>query len=404
MKQGAREALSLTREDVIGDIMARAFVVCCRVVAALYVLAFALWYGLADGFKDFSGTPLGADFLNVYAAGILVDHGQAALAYDWGAHQQVEQAVVGYASSYFGWHYPPLFLAFAGLVACAPYLWAFALYIMGSFAGYFAVLRRLAPGTQTAFWAAAVFPGVFCNIANGQNGFITTTLFGLGFLCLEQNPWLAGIWFGLLAYKPQFFVVIPVVLAIGGYYRALLASVATALGGVALSWALFGTSVWQAFLKSTKLTQHIILEQGTTGWKKIQSVFSLARLWGCDITTSYALQGIVAALALLVTAWVWRRPTTLATRAAALCGAILLTTPYLLDYDLVILAVPIAFLARLGLETGFRAYEKILLALLWVLPLLARSWGDTVLLTPFLLIGLMGLCAARTCQSPSRAV
>ena len=367
------------------------------ILAAVYLLGFVAWYGTANGLKDHSGTPLGADFLNVYAAGLMTDRGQAASAYNWNAHSLVEQAVTGYASPYYGWHYPPMFLAVAGFVALAPYLWAFALYMAASFAGYWAVLRRLAPRTQAAFWALAAFPGVFCNIINGQNGFITAALFGAGFLHLEKRPWLAGVMFGLLAYKPQFFVVIPLLLMIGGYTRAFLATTATTLAGIALSWILFGTSAWQAFFASTKLTRHIILEQGSTGWQKIQSVFSLARMWGCGIATAYALQIIVAASALAVAAWIWRGKTTIPTRAAALCGAMLLTTPYLLDYDLVILAVPIALLTRQGLETGFRPYEKILLAFLWILPLLARNWGTAhILITPFLLIGLMSLCLSRS--------
>jgi hypothetical protein len=35
----------------------------------------------------------------------------------------------------------------------------------------------------------------------------------------------------------------------------------------------------------------------------------------------------------------------------------LLTTPYLFMYDMMVLAVPVAFLVRAGLRTGFRPYE-----------------------------------------------
>jgi hypothetical protein len=370
--------------------------VLAQVLVAEYALGFAIWYALADGLKDLSGTPLGADFLNVYAAGLMVWRGQAAVAYDWVAHRQIEQSVVGYAAPYFAWHYPPMFLAVAALVALLPYLWAFGLYLAAGLGGYWAVVRRIAPRTKETLWMLAAFPGVFANIINGQNGFITTALFGAGLLTLEERPWLAGAMFGLLAYKPQFFVVIPLILAVGGYGRAVLATFISALAGAALSWAVFGTVAWQAFFNSAALTQHIILEQGVTGWKKIQSVFSMVRMWGGDVPTAYMVQGLVALAALASAAWVWRRHATLATRAAALCAAILLMTPYVLDYDLVILAVPLAFLARQGMETGFRPYEKIILAGLWILPLVARLWGGhSIPLTPPLMMALMGLCLAR---------
>jgi hypothetical protein len=35
----------------------------------------------------------------------------------------------------------------------------------------------------------------------------------------------------------------------------------------------------------------------------------------------------------------------------------LLTTPYLFMYDVMVLAIPVAFLVRIGLKRGFRPYE-----------------------------------------------
>ena len=60
-------------------------------------------------------------------------------------------------------------------------------------------------------------------------------------------------------------------------------------------------------------------------------------------------------------------------KAAALAVGCLLATPYVLDYDLVVLAIAIAFFARHGFANGFRDYEITLLAAAWVVPLLARG-------------------------------
>ncbi len=46
-----------------------------------------------------------------------------------------------------------------------------------------------------------------------------------------------------------------------------------------------------------------------------------------------------------------------ALKAAALATGTLLATPYLAIYDMVVLAIPVAFLVRIGLRTGFRGYE-----------------------------------------------
>ena len=36
-----------------------------------------------------------------------------------------------------------------------------------------------------------------------------------------------------------------------------------------------------------------MLEQGDTGWHKIQSLFALVRLWGGGVPLAYAMQGAV---------------------------------------------------------------------------------------------------------------
>jgi hypothetical protein len=72
-------------------------------------------------------------------------------------------------------------------------------------------------------------------------------------------------------------------------------------------------------------------------------------------------------------AWLWRGSAAYELKAAALATASLLATPYVLDYDLVALAVAIAFFARHGLSCGFRDYEISVLGMAWIVPLLSRS-------------------------------
>ncbi len=367
------------------------------------LLTLVLWYATADGLKDSSGTPLGADFINVYAAGLLANAGSPEAAYNWGVHREIEQSVMGYAGPYFAWHYPPMFLAVAMLTATVPYLWAFALYLAGGFAGYLSVFRRIVPQEKGAFWAIVAFPGVYANIINGQNGFITTALLGTGLLALEKRPWLAGICFGFLAYKPQFFLVVPLMLMAGGYGRACFSALASAAVIAGSSWAVFGSKTWQAFFESMELTQHHILERGLTGWNKIQTVFSMVRMWGGDVSSAYIAQGACAVFALAAAALVWRHRAPLAIRAAALVAAILLSTPYAMDYDLVVLAVPIALLIRQGAEKDFRSFDKILLVCLWCLPMLARLVGSSfVPLTPPLMFALLAL-SLRRMREPKQA-
>ncbi len=58
----------------------------------------------------------------------------------------------------------------------------------------------------------------------------------------------------------------------------------------------------------------------------------------------------------------------------------------MLDYDLVVLAVAIAFFARHGLSRGFRDYEISLLAAAWIVPLLSRGIAGITGIPPGLLV------------------
>ena len=68
---------------------------------------------------------------------------------------------------------------------------------------------------------------------------------------------------------------------------------------------------------------------------------------------AYAIQGALALLLAASIAWLWYSDAAFELKAAALALGSLLATPYVLDYDLVVLAVAIAFFARHGLQTVF---------------------------------------------------
>ena len=91
--------------------------------------------------------------------------------------------------------------------------------------------------------------------------------------------------------------------------------------------------------------------------------------------TQVALLGVLA----LSTAWLWRVGAPLALRASALIVASLLATPYVLDYDMIVLGPAIAWFAAHGLERGFLSWEKSALALAFLAPLIARSIADAAL-------------------------
>ncbi|HEX2364037.1 MAG TPA: glycosyltransferase family 87 protein [Bradyrhizobium sp.] len=366
--QGLRQGLK--SGDWLTAARRRAYSVILLVICALAIVG---WIAVSPGLIDPNGKPIGTDFSNVYAAGELIWQGKPADAYDPALQHAAEKAVFGGREvPFYGWHYPPFFLAVAFLVASLPYAFGLALWLAASFAAYLAAIRAILPRPETLLIATA-FPAVFINIGHGQNGFLTAALLGGALHLIDRRPWLAGILIGLLAYKPQFGVMIPIALLASQRWSSIAAAIATVAALVAVSLAALGGGVWHAFADSMNFTQTVVLEQGGTGWEKIQSAFSAARNWGADLHTAYAIQ-IALGLALAATlAWLWHSDAAFELKASALATASLLATPYVLDYDLVVLAISIAFLARHGLARGFRDYEISLLAAAWIVPLLSRG-------------------------------
>jgi hypothetical protein len=343
------------------------------ILLAICTLALVGWIAASDGLIDRNSKPIGTDFSNVYAAGTLIWQGRPAEAYEPARQHAAEKAVFGGREvPFYGWLYPPFFFVVAFLVASLPYAWGLAIWLAASFAAYLAAMRAIVPRPETLLIAAA-FPAVFINIGHGQNGFLTAALLGGALHWLDRRPWLAGVLIGLLAYKPQFGVLIPVALLAGGRWNTIGAAAATVAALVAVSFVTLGGGVWHAFADSMTFTQTVVLEPGGIGWEKIQSAFSAMRMWGAGVRTAYAIQIALALMLAASLAWLWQSNALFELKASALATASLLATPYVLDYDLVVLAVAIVFFVRHGMNRGFHDYEISLLAAAWFMPLMSRA-------------------------------
>jgi len=343
------------------------------ILLAICTLALVGWIAASDGLIDRNSKPIGTDFSNVYAAGTLIWQGRPAEAYEPARQHAAEKAVFGGREvPFYGWLYPPFFFVVAFLVASLPYAWGLAIWLAASFAAYLAAMRAIVPRPETLLIAAA-FPAVFINIGHGQNGFLTAALLGGALHWLDRRPWLSGVLIGLLAYKPQFGVLIPVALLAGGRWNTIGAAAATVAALVAVSFVTLGGGVWHAFADSMTFTQTVVLEPGGIGWEKIQSAFSAMRMWGAGVRSAYAIQIALALILAASLAWLWQSNALFELKASALATASLLATPYVLDYDLVVLAVAIVFFVRHGMNRGFHDYEISLLAAAWVMPLLSRA-------------------------------
>jgi hypothetical protein len=243
------------------------------------------------------------------------------------------------------------------------------------------VVRRIAPSPLTIGLTLA-FPGTFQNLFHGQNGFLSALLLGGGLLVLDKAPVTAGILFGLLSFKPHFLVLIPLALAAGRRWRALLSMVLGYGGLVAASFLVLGADTWAAFLHNLPGMLQVI-ETGKVAegisilTPKMPTLLSATLLIGGPLWLALTLQASVMVATAGIVVWVWSREVPAAERAAVLVLCILLFPPYKFIYDLPILALPLAWLGWQGVSEGWRPGELPVLCIGFLTPILVpilASW------------------------------
>ena len=343
----------------------------CALLGAT-MLVFLLWVGWLT-LTHAGARPLAGDFAAFWAAAKLVASGHAAAAYDNVAIEATERAATIMPPGYLAFYYPPPFLMLVVPFGWLSYSAALAVFLVAEMALVIFLLRRILP-QRWAWLPLLTFPGFLMNALSGQNAPLTASCFAAAAVWLDSRPILAGAALGALACKPQLAVCVPVALLLACRWRALLACGTSAIILAALSWAVLGTSVWHGFLSNAGNARADI-ETIAIKWPKLQSLFGAIRLSGGGNALAYSAQGVLSVLALAGLAWVaWRRPGA-RLETAALTATALLFTPFLYDYDLALLAVPLACLMAVAQTTGWRPWEKLLLAALFLAPLVARAGG-----------------------------
>jgi len=358
----------------------------CFVLLVINLVYFPTAYLSHWWIWDPDGRGIPTDFVNVWAAGRLALEGHPAQAWDWDIQRQVELALLRQDfPGYFAWHYPPPFLFVASLLAQLPYSVAFVAWVSVSFLPYLAMMRAIV-GRSFGLMLAIGFPMVFNNTLVGQNGFLTAALIGGTLYLMPARPILAGICLGLLSYKPQYGLLFPIVLIAASQWTVFFTAGIVAVGVAFASWLAFGTESWQAFFHWMPMFSQAFLTEGKATWWKLQSLFSMVRYLGGTEQMAWAFQWVLTAAVAVVLALMWRSRVSYSVKAAALAIGTLLTTPYLFMYDMMVLAVPVAFLMRIGLKSGFRSYELPALGCALALVVSFAFFGEPVGLAANLII------------------
>ena len=363
------------------------------VLFVLYASVFAVCAFAYDGLTDPSGHVLGRDFAVFWTvAGAALD-GRAEEIYVPGGYLALAAEWLGPDYPFHTFSYPPTMLAALaplGTIGYVPALIAWTTLGLGAAALGAGGIRAL------------VAPAVFLNAVLGQTGALLGACFASGAGVLTTRPVLAGVLFGLLAMKPHLALFVPVALIAARAWITLGTGALTVFGLVAVSVLLYGTGPWMDWVTHASALQTQFMLYGTGPFQALStSMFMAARLAGLAPEHALALQIPWTAGAAFI---VWRayraaRPDAGAILALATAAG----SPYLLAYDLVLLApATLLLLDHAGNENRF---DRMASHTLWCLPLAAPvvAWVCGVQVTPFVLGAVLGILAMRTPEPERRA-
>ncbi len=327
-----------------------------------------LWQMGADGLSVVSHTTPFWDFNNLWSGGYFARIGNVDWLFDPDIYRRQMRFILGEAIPDQEWSYPPSMLLVGVPLSVLPIFPAYILWTGGTVALLHFALRpyQLAP---LAHWAIILSPAIFINGLFGQNGALLAALMLAGLFHLRTHPVFAGICFGLMTIKPQYGILLPVLLIASGNWKAFIwAAITGLLLFVLTAWA-FGFDVWLKFMEFTRPMMTSIMEAPYIQPYHTNAipVFVFARALGADIVQSYGVQAGISAVAIMLTYWYWRpsSPVSGRQRIALTCVLAILVTPYAYTYDMVIIcAAMIMFFNR----PPALSYVLILIPL-WLFPL-----------------------------------
>lgn len=335
-------------------------------VASLGLLAVDVVTHVANGVTNAAGEQLARDFINYWSGAKLAISGHGLEAYDPNFFHAYQQSLVGPASEFKLYGYPPVMMMLCWPLAGLSFTSALTFWVLAGATLCAWPLARIL-GWPLALLATIAAPASFLNLMSGQNGYFTAALLAGGLALLDRRPAIAGIVLALLCYKPQLGLLIPVALAAGGQWRAFAAAAVTVVLLVAASIAWLGTDIWIAFFHQMNL-QDRMMDAGTSFWPRMLTVFAALRLLGVATSWAYLAQGISALLAAIAVAAIWRSGGALGVKSAALVVGTFLATPYAWDYDAIVLIFAAAWLAAEARNNAFRDWERITTLVLLTLP------------------------------------
>lgn len=325
---------------------------------------------LGPGKMDLAGQVIGTDYIQFYASGATILHGNDKYLYDFAYQSQLEQAVAGPELTSFHAFITPPFLAWLFVpFSVVPYIPSFVIWSLLGLCFLFASFKLLSAEqpTKSFFWSLTWFP-IFASISFGQNSLLTVFLFSFTYYLWRKDKLLAaGLASSLLLFKPQMLLGIGI-LWLFEFRKNWKTLLGLFIGGVTLAglsfWLMPGAS--RAYLELARefLPRLISSEQFPIWHLHSLRGFWLLLLPG-HVSLAEGISLILSIAGIVAFFYFWRRnrklPDTLF--ATAICLTIWIS-PHAMIYDWSILLIPAVLLWQTHPE--MRNLWKPLFASIWI--------------------------------------
>jgi len=347
------------------------------------------------------------DFLVFHAAAQAVLEGRLSVIYDTAALTDLQNKLyAAHLPRELGFRpflYPPPWLLDLLPFGLLPVGVAVASFLALTAALCAAALRTLALSWPSIL-AILVAPAAAWVVIAGQNTFLSVALLYGGFAWLERRPWAAGVLLGLLAYKPQVWLLVPLALLAARAWRPLIALGATVAALSLVTLLLFGAEVWLAFFSAARhaSTGHAAAEMYERVHTHMTTLLAAGKILGLADGPALALQLAGSALAVVAVVWAFARHPASHARTAILVTATFLVSPYTLNYDLLLLMPAAALLFLQPPSASYRPAERLVYLAIWLIPHFCMTLNDAGLpLTPMIIL-LFGAFALARLQDTAK--
>jgi hypothetical protein len=352
----------------------------------------------AHGHLDWSGHALGRDFVNYWTAGHLTFGPHRLDIFTPDLFLKQEHRLFDPRLPFHFWSYPP-----PALFLVAPL--ALFSYIPGLIVWSLAGIAALIPAARAFFrepqdrWLLVAAPAAAVNVALGQNGAFTAALLLGGLALWPEKPRWSGVLLGLLIFKPQLAILLPIAVIAERRWSTMIAAAATAAAVLALSTLAFGVDAWRGFLGPTLNMQSAMLSQGSGPFQwMMPSAFMAARVLGARADLAMAIQAPFSLFAVWLVWRTYRSGADNVLKAAVLATATIVASPQAFNYDL----IPAAAAAIVLWRRDESATAKGLTLALWGLPvMMIAAQAFHIVVAPAILAGTAWKLAQRA-ANPNR--